>query len=362
MTRREFMVRSAMAGLAGTRVRAAERTSAGNALLYVGVFPKRILVIDEATERVVGEIPMTKGTPRDPVLSDDKTRLYVAADNFEDIEVVDLAGRRVVDAFRLGDGTTRARILGMAVDPGQNYAVMAVEEAIKHLDRWEVKPTTIVQYDLKAHKTMRTIPWPDKEEQEFGNFRFSPDGKSLFLFGDDIVVYETGGFTQVDKWELSRPIEQGFGRIGFGALDDTYEEPGFATGIFTVRDAVQNRRLMGVARVNLSQQQVDFYALGPAQRVGFALAPDRKLAYGLFHEPGRSEFWTFDLVNRRLRDRVPFQGRPRMGLKVSSNGQVLYIHVAGNTIDLWDASTYKYLRTITLDGDLTTDLYVLPRR
>jgi hypothetical protein len=49
-----------------------------------------------------------------------------------------------------------------------------------------------------------------------------------------------------------------------------------------------------------------------------------------------------------------------MGLKVSSNGKVLYIYVAGNTIDLYDAETYQYLRTITMDGDQTTDLFVLP--
>ena len=49
-----------------------------------------------------------------------------------------------------------------------------------------------------------------------------------------------------------------------------------------------------------------------------------------------------------------------MGLKTSSNGKVLYIFVAGNTIDLYDAETYQYLRTITLEGDMTTDLFVLP--
>ena len=42
-----------------------------------------------------------------------------------------------------------------------------------------------------------------------------------------------------------------------------------------------------------------------------------------------------------------------MSLKTSSNGKVLYIYSAGNTIDLYDAETYQYLRTITLDGDMT---------
>ena len=49
-----------------------------------------------------------------------------------------------------------------------------------------------------------------------------------------------------------------------------------------------------------------------------------------------------------------------MSLKTSSNGKVLYIYNAGNTIDLYDAETYQYLRTITLDGDMTSEMFVLP--
>ena len=58
--------------------------------------------------------------------------------------------------------------------------------------------------------------------------------------------------------------------------------------------------------------------------------------------------------------RQPFKGRPRMGLRVSSNGNYIYIHTAGNTIDLHDATTFARLRTITLDGDMTGFLLVPP--
>ena len=50
-----------------------------------------------------------------------------------------------------------------------------------------------------------------------------------------------------------------------------------------------------------------------------------------------------------------------MSLKTSSNGQRLYIYNAGYTIDIYDGSSYKYLRTITLPGDVTTQFYVVPR-
>src|SRR5439155_21934073 len=93
------------------------------------------------------------------------------------------------------------------------------------------------------------------------------------------------------------------GRVDFGAMDTINEEAGSCTGILTGQDPVQNRRVMGVARVDLSQKRVDFYTLGPAAWVSFALAPGRKRAYGLHNEIGRYEFWTFDLENRKLHNK-----------------------------------------------------------
>ena len=95
--------------------------------------------------------------------------------------------------------------------------------------------------------------------------------------------------------------------------------------------------------------------------VGFALAPDRKHGYGLESSIDRYQFWTFDLDQRRVTSRTEFAGRPRMSLKTSSNGRLLYIYNAGNTIDMYDATSYKYLRTVMLDGDMTTQFYVVPR-
>jgi hypothetical protein len=36
--------------------------------------------------------------------------------------------------------------------------------------------------------------------------------------------------------------------------------------------------------------------------------------------------------------------------------------VSSITIDLFEAATYQYLRTIDLDGDVTTAFYVVPRQ
>ena len=342
---------------------AADKLTGGNGTLYLGGRPNKIFMIDEATEKVIGEIACKTGVPRGMTLSQDRKRFYLLNIAFEDMEVVDIPSRQVIDTFRLSEGNKKMRIFGYEPDPLNRYLILLVKSSTKLVDRFEIGPPTLLQYDLKEHKVMRTVPWPKDEEREGIGMRFSPDGKLLYFFGDDILAYDTTDFKQVDKWELSRPIEDGFGRINLGFPDDLNEDPGFFTGIFTVQDAVQNRRIMGIARVNLGKKDVDFYPIGPAVGVGsFSLAPGRKWGFGLHSEIGKYEFWSFDLEHRKLGAHTEFPGRPRMSLKTSSTGKLLYIYQAGNTIDLYEAATFKYLRTISLDADMTTNLYVMPAR
>jgi len=335
--------------------------SAGNGTLIIGAYPRQFWIIDEATEKIVGSIPFESGIPRRTTLSRDRKRFYTVDATMEKVEIIDIAARKTLDRFTLTEGNKRVRIRSIEPDPLHRFVMMVTASATKHVDRFEIGAPTLVQYDLATHKIVRTVAWPNNDERQNANILFAPDGKLMYLFTDqDVLIYETVNFTQVDKWELSRPIEEGFGRLEFGPRDVLNDQPGFYTALFNVSDPVQHRRTMGIGRVNLAAKSVDFFALGPSTPVSFTLAPDRKTAYGLYDDIGRYEFWKFDLEHRRLAGRVEFKGRPRMGLKTSSNGKILYIFVAGNTIDLYDADTYQYLRTITLDGDMTTDLFVFP--
>jgi len=357
----KLVIVATLALVASLPVRTADKpkVSAGNGTLIIGTYPKQFWIIDEATEKIVGTIPYQSGIPRRTSLSFDRKRFYTIEAQMEKVEILDIASRKTIDTFSLSEGNKHVRIRSLEPDPLNRFVIMLTASATKLVDRFEIGKTTLIQYDLTTHKVVRTIPWPNNEERQNANVLFAPDGKLMYLFTDqDVLIYETNAFTQVDKWELSKPIEEGFGRLEFGPRDVINDEPGFYTAIFNVSDPVQHRRTMGIGRVNLAAKAVDFYALGPSSPVSFTLAPDRKTAYGLFEEIGRYEFWKFDLEHHSLANRVPFKGRPRMGLKTSSNGKVLYIFVAGNTIDLYDAETYQYLRTITLDGDMTTELFV----
>jgi hypothetical protein len=335
--------------------------SGGDQLFYVGTYAGNVQIIDEATEQRIGEIKLQTGIPRSLILSQNRQRFYVLDSTLEKVEVVDIASRASLNTFTLSQGNKKTRIRGMQVDPLERFMILLSRTATKLVDRWEISDIALQLYDLREKKITRSIPWPRGEERENINIRFSPDGKLLYFFGDDILILETENFTEVDTWPISRPIESGLGRINFGPVDDINDDPGFFTGLFTIQDPVQNRRIMGIGRVNLVAKTIDFSPIGPAEGVSFAMAPDRKRGYGLLQQIGRYEFWAFDLESKKLLNRTPFEGRPRMALRVSSNGKLLYVFQAGATVDVYEAATYKYLRTVQMDADQTTNLFILPK-
>ena len=124
-------------------------------------------------------------------------------------------------------------------------------------------------------------------------------------------------------------------------------------------DPAQNREMLGVASVRLDEREVDFFTLGGDEPLReFAVAPGGERAFALYDEIGRYEFWEFDLVGERVVRRHPFTGRPRMGLRVSADGERLYVFIAGATIDVYDAGTFELLRTVTFDEDMRPSVVI----
>ena len=342
------------ASIAAQRPAASKPAPAGNGTMYLSTYKGVLQVYDEATEKLVAEIPVKSGIPGDVTFSDDRSKIYIQDVSYEKIEIIDRVKQTTIDTFTLTEDKAKVRIWGLQPDPHDKYLILVIKKYTLLNDRWEIGPPTLVQFDLATKKISRTIPWPKGEEREGAGVLFSPDGKLMYLFGEDVLIYETTNFTEVDRWDLSRPIEAGAGRVAFGGLDPFSDQPGFFTGLFTMQDPVQNRRIMGIGRVDLANKKIDFKPIGPSRPLGFTITRDRARAFGLFRDIVEYEFWTFDVATARVVARVPFKGRPRMAMRVSSNGNFLYIYQAGNTIDLYDTATLTLQRTITLDGDMTS--------
>ena len=331
--------------------------SGGDGTIYIATYDRSILIMDEATLEVVGRIETAVPIPTDLDLSHDGKLFYVEDAEGDRIEAVDIASRRSVDTYSLSRGQSTVRINGFTPSPDVTYAIMFVREYRKLPDRYEIGDPVMLKYDLVNKVVADTLDFPEEEEQS-ASLIFAPDGEHLYYSAGDLLVIETENFTEVDRWEITDAWEPGLGRLSFGFPDNPYDEEGIYTGLFRTTDPVQNRELMGIARVELEAREVDFYTLGPSETIEFRMAPGGEKAHGLSEQVGRYEFLTFDLVNRRLESRTQFPGRPRMSLAVSSNGELLYIYNARNTIDVYDAETYEHLRQVQLDADMTAFLLV----
>ena len=322
---------------------------------YIPTYSYDILVWDEATERTLDRIRVENFIPNEMLLNEARTRLYVQDATAQHIEVVDLATRRVVDSFTLNEGNTTVRIDGLAVSPAEDQALLVVKRYTRGRDRYTVEGPFLLEYDLRAKQVTDTLEWPDgRQRDRGGNFRWAPDGRTLYFFGDDVLALDPETYEEIDRWAISEPLEPGLGRPNVSLQPNTYDEPGVATGLFRMTEPLNNRSLLGIAEVRLEEREVDFYTLGATEPVrNFTLAPGGQRAYALYSEVGHYEFWEFDLAGRRLARRQPFEGRPRMGLQASADGQKLYVYVAGNTIDVYDARTLEKLRTVEFDQDMT---------
>ena len=228
-------------------------------------------------------------------------------------------------------------------------------------DRFVVEGPFILEYDMKKKAVTDTIDFPKGETVENIGFTYSPDGKLLYLFAEDVIALDAETYEEVDRWEISKPQEPGLGRASLPLGSGTYDADGVATGLYRVTDPAQNRRMMGIAQVRLSEKEVDFFTVGDPQSMrGFALAPGGEMAYSLLSEVGRYEFWEFDLVGKKLARRHEFAWRPRIGIRVSADGEKLYIYVAGNTIDVYDRATFEFMRSVTFDEDMA-GVVVIPQ-
>ena len=210
--------------------------SGGDGTIYAGAYDGFINVIDEATFEIIDKIETRSGLPGWFKMSHDRERLYVLALSGHFVDIIDRREGRSIDSFTLDSGNAEFRIGRIEVDPQEEYMIVVGKRAIKHPDRFEVSPNLILRYDLARHEVTDTIAWPDGQERygyfSGANLMFSPDGELLYFFADDIIALETENFTEVDRWEISRPIESGLPRVRWGRQRQLLRRPGILHGAF----------------------------------------------------------------------------------------------------------------------------------
>jgi hypothetical protein len=335
----------------------------GGSLMYVGVWPNKILVIDERDHKVVKKIELESGVPEWIMASYDKRRL-VTITHHRNVEVIDLATHKVIGQISLGEPNRRPVVINSVIGPRGRYLYIVMRSAVKEVDRYTVEKAKFYIVDLDKKEIAKQFDFPAGFDEIFGfadaGFKISEDEKLLYLFGDDVLIFDLENFKQVDKIELSKPLHPGFFPVSFDGEFDPDEEPGLVTSIFAATDPLSRRPVAGIATVNLRTKNIDLLIpFGPAlpTRGRLFLSPDRKKAYVVVvndaQDPNRRpEFWVFDLEARKLLKRVEFENRPRFTFMPSGDAKSLYVYGPGPIIDVYNSETLKLEKTVTVEGDI----------
>lgn len=339
-------------------------------LIYAGTLSRKVLVLDEAQEKVVGEIPLQTGVPRGLRLSSDRQKIYVQTLLHSGIEVIDLGTRKLVNHFTLDEGNRRWWFRGFVSDPQDKVLYTVSHARVKQTDRFDIEKPSFLAIDIAQGKITRTVEYPKEESNAFlgGSLRVSPDGKYLYHFRDNVLVFDTTDFKLVEKIELSKPDYPGMENINLGPGDDPHDDPGMVTALFNSTDPIVHRRVFGIAKIDLTKRTFDFSPVGPST-TGMhilRLTPDRKTGYTFAfydaHGNRRAEFWVFDMATKQIVKRVEYPGYPGFGFTLSGTGKEIYISGSYPFIDIYEAATLKLKKQLDVNTDLTTNLLVVPPR
>lgn len=342
--------------------------SASQQLMYLATWPHTIHVIDINQNKIIDNIDLPTDIARIMLLSPDKTKLFVSTMRDNCIVTVDLKSRRVMDSFSLNEGTTTNRLSGLAVDPTGKYLYSIVTVINKKSDRYEISDPKFALIDIAQKKIIKTGSFP-KDESPGGRalLRVSPDGKSLYVFRQHILVVNTDTLQVTKTIELSNPIAPpGMDNLSLSVLEDPNEPQGKLMSIFNASDPYVHREIFGLAEIDLSRQTFDLTPIGPAATSiqPLMLSPDRKLGYTVAingtHGDRVTEFWVFNMDSKKIINKREFIGRTRLNFGMTADGKKLLIYNAGYQVEVYDAKTLALESTINLEGDTTSNLVVLP--
>jgi hypothetical protein len=354
-------------------------------LMYIGTLDKKLLVIDEDKEEIVDQVQLG-GIPRTTALSPDRKTLYIFTTQMG-VETVDLEARKVTSSFSLSDPNThlriqggvpdrinvggQTRVSGLAVDPNGRYIYTTMKVVVRDIDQYRIEPPQFVAIDLQDKKVAKAWPFPQDMDQGFGfnaTYKVSPDGKLLYVFQEDILVFDLATFKQVDRIALAQPEYPGATPYRLAANDDSFDAPDTVTSVFTSVDEIVHKGTLGLAKINLLTRKVDYFPIGPTlPMMGFQVSPDHKRGYSVMPKIGTganrlTEWWVWDLQNHNVIKKKDFESRPTFRFSVGGSGKKLYMYGAGSTLEIFDADTLESRKLIYLNKDTTTNLITLASR
>ena len=252
---------------AASAVAAAAAANAGTQLMYLGVWPHTVLVMDAAQGKIVDKINLPTDIARTLVLSPDKSKLYASTVKDNSIVTIDLATRKVTDSFPLNTGNTNYRVGGLAIDPSGKMLYSIATPIVKQIDHFDVNPPVFVTIDLAARKITRMVP-----SRKMNPFPIAIGDRSKYLPMASCFTCSARISRYTVRPTLSwsrrsscrKPTDPATDGLSLSPIEDPNEARGKVTGIFETSDPYVHRRIFGIADVDLTNMSYDLTPVGPA--------------------------------------------------------------------------------------------------
>lgn len=308
-------------------------------MVAIGTIGRNVVLERTDTDKVFAQIATHGIAPREIVPSADGRFLFAVTDGRSLVEVIDVAGKKVVDTINLSHPGQSVKVFGLAVNPQGDRIFVNVICIDRGRDSVHAEEPQIWAVDRTSHKVTKLL-------QSFLGVNlliFSPtNSRVLYAFGADIYVIDLDTHQVVKTIRFQSNQVPGVGPISI-SCSPLFNQTNLMSCPTQRTDPITQRDFGGLLNFDLATAQWDQMDLGPPVMWDSAvISPDLSRAYAVWNE-----LYVVDVAQRRVitvKDLPTTEG----SVTISRDGKKLYISDGSPSILIFDAASLSLLKTIPL--------------
>ncbi|HEX9206585.1 MAG TPA: hypothetical protein VF853_11735 [Candidatus Deferrimicrobiaceae bacterium] len=329
-------------------------------ILLQGMIHNQLNILDGDTDEIVGTVT-TRGKKVTNFTWDPKDldKVYTITDWGQQIEQLDLAGKKVVRTFRTGSGNVKVRALDIEINPVDPNLLYALSLRQRWLSDEIVDMTpAVLVFDLTTEKVVKEIEIP----RGCTNIFFGYDGSEFYVTGRDVFVFDPKTGKQVNYLGLAHPTQTGLDPQISLNIWRLHDQSGMAMILVGSQATANNLTYQGYYTIDLKKKSTEgsmrlVPEIGPLyNQFSAVVSPDRKYYYMVLNKVEKRDFATNVLLATADVDKSYYT------IQVSSDGKKVYLGGGGDSILIYDTETMKLRKKLDTPGDAVLTHFRVQRR
>lgn len=332
----------------------------GKDILLQGMIHNQLNILDGDKDEIIGTVT-TKGKKVTNFTWDPKDldKVYTITDWGQQIEQLDLAGKKVVRTFRLGGSGVKVRALDIELNPANPNLLYALSLRQRWLSDEIVDMTpAVLVIDLATEKIVKEIEIP----RGCTNIFFGYDGSEFYVTGRDVYVFDPMTGKQVNFLGLAHPTVTGVDPQISLNIWRLHDQSGMAMVLVGSLNTSNNLTYQGYYTIDLKKKSTEgsmklVTDIGPLyNQFSAVVSPDRKYYYMVLNKVEKRDFATNKLLATADVDKSYYT------IQISSDGKKVYLGGGGDTILIYDTETMKLLKRLDTPGDAVLTHFRVQKR